>query len=148
VRSWMEQIRTELRLIRQKSWYKEKDFRIHRKTTSECWVTDILEGDYFLDEERDRMAEQCYMSVVQKFPLNPWGHLRLGKLAFSSARFDAAEMHYTAATELIPQFYGGWLKLAESRIAQGHRKEGKEAAQRAFDLNKWDVRVTHLIKNM
>jgi anaerobic magnesium-protoporphyrin IX monomethyl ester cyclase len=148
VRSWMEQIRTELRLIRQKSWYKEKDFRIHRKNISECWVTDILEGDYYLDEERDRMAEQCYMSVVQKFPLNPWGHLRLGKLAFSSARFDAAEMHYTAVTELTPQFYGGWLKLAESRIAQGHRKEGKDAAQRAFDLNKWDVRVTHLIKNL
>lgn len=148
MRGWIEQIRTEIKIIRQKSWYKEKDFRNHRKNGASCWVTDILEGDLFLDEERENNAEQSYINVVSKYPRNPWGYLRMGKLSFGRAQFDAAESHFSKVTELVPQYYGGWLKLAESVVAQGRRKEGKDIAQKAFDLNKWDVRISRLLGNI
>jgi anaerobic magnesium-protoporphyrin IX monomethyl ester cyclase len=148
IRGWIEQLRTELKVIRQKSWYKEKDFRNHRKNGAVCWVTDILEGDLFLDEERDNNAEQCYMNVVSKYSRNPWGYLRMGKLSFGRAQFDAAETHFGKVTEIVPQYYGGWLKLAESVVAQGRRKEGKDLAQKALELNKWDVRISRLLENI
>jgi tetratricopeptide (TPR) repeat protein len=148
MRSWIGQIHSAGSQIRRKSWYNEKNFHEHRKHTGECWVTDLLEGDYYFDEEKERSAEQCYLSLVSKYPLNPWGYLRMGKLSFRGARFETAEMHFTKVTELLPQYYGGWLKLAESRIAQGKKREGKESIQRAFDLNQWDLRITSLIKGL
>jgi radical SAM superfamily enzyme YgiQ (UPF0313 family) len=148
MRGWIEQLRTEIKVIRQKSWYKEKDFRIHRKNGAACWVADILEGDLYLDEDRDASAEQCYLNVISKHPRNPWGHLRMGKLSFGRAEFDAAEAHFRKVTELVPQYYGGWLKLAESVIAQGRRKEGKDISLKALELNKWDVRISRLLENV
>ena len=148
VQSWIEELRTSIRMIRPKSWYREKEFKAHRKAAPECWVTDMLEGDYYFDEDRERLAEQCYMNVVSALPANPWGHLRLGKLAFSSARFESAAHYYTRVTELVPKYYGGWLKLAESLIAQGSRREGRDAAGAALTLNRWDPRIQNLVANV
>ncbi|HEY1407078.1 MAG TPA: hypothetical protein VF857_10755, partial [Spirochaetota bacterium] len=144
VRRWIEEIHTAFSLTKKKAWYRGKDFAAHRKSSGESWVCDILEGDFYLDEENYRNAEKFYMQVATTHPESIWGYIRLGKLSFRSGRFDSAEGHYRRVTEILPQYYGGWLKLAESCVAQGKRKEGKEAALRAFAMNPWDLRVKNL----
>ncbi len=43
----MGELLTELSLIRDRSWYRAADFRAHRRVAGkDCWVTDILEGDF------------------------------------------------------------------------------------------------------
>ncbi len=145
VRVWMKELLTMLSTIREKSWYREADFKKHRRVMSkDCWVTDILEGDYWLDEERYVAAERCYLKVARTYPLNPWGFLRLGKLKFREGNFAEAEGFYREVTKLVPAYYGGWLKLAESQIAMGNRQFARKTIDEALKLNGFDVRVRNL----
>lgn len=142
---WMKELLTVLSTIREKSWYKEGDFQKHRRVMGkECWVTDILEGDYWLDEERYENAERCYFKVARAYPSNPWGFLRLGKLKFRQGDFPEAERFYREVTRLVPAYYGGWLKLAESQVASGNRQFARRNIEEAIRLNSFDVRVRHL----
>ncbi len=146
VNLWMRDILNELSLIREKSWYRNGDFRLHRKHSgSDCWVTDILEGDYYLDEERYTQAEACYERVMTKYPKNPWGFLRMGKLKFEIGEFDGAVGSYHAVTRLVPAYYGGWLKLAESQIALGSRKSARRCIDEAYKRNSFDFRIQNLM---
>ena len=136
----------ELSMIRERSWYRRADFARHRKATGgDCWVTDILEGDYYLDEEDYPSAELCYLRVIKKTPDNPWGYLRMGKLKFRTSDFPGAVEHYTAVTQAAPAYYGGWLKLAESRIAVGDRASARKCLARAHSLNRFDRRIANLM---
>lgn len=142
---WMKELLTALSTIRQKSWYKEKDFQKHRRVMGkDCWVTDILEGDYWLDEEHYVNAERCYAKVARAYPSNPWGFLRLGKLKFRQGDFLEAERFYRDVTKLVPAYYGGWLKLAESQVASGNRQFARKSIDEALRRNSFDVRVRHL----
>lgn len=144
---WMKELLTVLSTIREKSWYREKDFQKHRRVMGKnCWVTDILEGDYWLDEERYDEAARCYLKVTRVYPSNPWGFLRLGKLKFREGDFREAERFYREVTKLVPAYYGGWLKLAESLVATGNRQFAKRSIEEALRLNGFDVRVRHLEK--
>jgi radical SAM superfamily enzyme YgiQ (UPF0313 family) len=144
VRSWVDEVRSAFGLIRKKAWYRERDFLSHRKQAEDIWVTDLLEGDYFLDEDDHRSAEKYYLRVASSASNNPWGFMRLGKNDFRSGAFDSAGEYYRKVTEIIPQYFGGWLKLAESLTAQGKKREGKDASIRAYELNPWDTRVVNL----
>jgi len=144
LRDWATKIRTAFSLTKKKSWYRKKDFTAQRKAAGDTWVCDILEGDFFLDEENYKSAERLYTQVVSSRPESIWGYIRLGKLSFRTGRFDSAEQYYRTVTEILPQYYGGWLKLAESCIAQGKKREGKEIAFIALSMNPWDPRVKNL----
>lgn len=136
----------ELSMIRERSWYRRADFARHRKATGgDCWVTDILEGDYYLDEEDYPSAELCYLRVIKKTPDNPWGYLRMGKLKFRTSDFPGAVEHYAAVTQAAPAYYGGWLKLAESNIAVGDRASARKCLARAHSLNRFDRRIANLM---
>ena len=77
---WVHTLVNELGAIRERSWYREKDFRAHRRVVGgDCWVTDILEGDYYLDGERYDLALDRYRSAADRYPRNPWPFLRMGK---------------------------------------------------------------------
>lgn len=142
---WMKELLTVLSTIREKSWYKENDFQKHRRVMGkDCWVTDILEGDFWLDEERYENAERCYFRVSRTHPSNAWGFLRLGKLKFRQGDFAEAERFYREVTKLVPSYYGGWLKLAESQVASGNRQFARKNIEEAFKLNSFDIRVRHL----
>jgi anaerobic magnesium-protoporphyrin IX monomethyl ester cyclase len=81
VKRWMNELLSELASIKKKSRYREEDFRKHRQVVGDdCWVTDIMEGDYYLMRRRYRNAEECYRRVIEKYPRNPWGHLRMDTL--------------------------------------------------------------------
>ena len=70
--------------------------------------------------------------------------MRLGKNDFRSGSFDSAGEYYRKVTEIVPQYFGGWLKLAEVLVAQGKKREGKDAIIRSYALNPWDKRVINL----
>jgi radical SAM superfamily enzyme YgiQ (UPF0313 family) len=85
VKRWMDELLSELASIKKKSQYREEDFRKHRQVVGDdCWVTDIMEGDYYLTIRRYRNAEECYRRVITKYPQNPWGHLRMDTLSLNS----------------------------------------------------------------
>lgn len=141
----MHTLLNELLLIRERSWYREGDFRKHRAYMGkDCWVTGILEGDYYLDEEQYERAESSYLSVITMYPDNPWGHLRTGKLRFRNGNFHGAVESYTMVTKLVPAYYGGWLKLAESHIAAGDRSAAKHCIREAYTRNRFDIRIGNL----
>ncbi|HQO04034.1 MAG TPA: radical SAM protein [Spirochaetota bacterium] len=142
---FMHDLLHQLRLIRERSWYREEDFRKHRAFMGkDCWVTGILEGDYYLDEEEYERAETSYLSVISMYPDNPWGHLRLGKLRFRNSNFPGSVESYTTVTTLVPAYYGGWLKLAESHIAAGDRTSAKHCIKEAYARNRFDIRIRNL----
>lgn len=80
-KKWMAELLLELERIQRKSAYREEDFARHREVAGgDCWVTDILEGDYYFNRKQHRNAERCYRRVITEYPQNPWGHLRMENL--------------------------------------------------------------------
>jgi anaerobic magnesium-protoporphyrin IX monomethyl ester cyclase len=145
MRDWMMELLQCISLIRNKSWYRDRDFRKHRQVVGgECWVTDILEGDYYLDEERYDDAARCYGRVMSRFPRNPWGFFRMGKLHFMKGYFPEAEEFYARLVKLVPAYFGGWLKLAESQHVQGKKKEARLSIDEAYRRNRFDFRIQNL----
>ena len=81
VHQWMTELILELDRIKYLSRYREKDYKLHRQVAgTECWVTDILEGDYQFEKERYREAKKSYQRIINNHPQNPWGYLRMKKL--------------------------------------------------------------------
>ncbi len=147
VGQWIKELVTELGAIRERSWYTARDFSLHHRVAgSDCWVTSILEGDYYLDEERYDDARRCYAAVTGAFPRNQWGFLRTGKRLFRIGDFEGAAENFAAVTQLVPNYYGGWLKLAESELAAGMRAEAIANIRQAFKRNSFDFRVRNLMR--
>jgi anaerobic magnesium-protoporphyrin IX monomethyl ester cyclase len=143
--TWIRELLDALSMIRVKSWYRDRDFTLHKRHIGpDCWVTDILEGDYYLDEERHERAETCYNRVISAHPRNPWGFMRMGKLKFRTGEFDTAEECYNSVTDIVPAYYGGWMKLAECQIAQGKIREARICVEEAYNKNRFDFRIRHL----
>lgn len=114
----------ELGKIRERSWYREKDFQQHRKLMGpDCWVTGILEGDYHLDEELYDKAEDIYREVIQRHPKNIWGYIRMGELRFLREDYHESETWYRRANDLGTGYYGLWLKLTEVLICLGRKRK-------------------------
>lgn len=119
-----------------KGKYREKDFISHRKAVGEnCWVTDIMEGDYYFNNENYKRSETVYMRIVDNYPKNIWGHYRLGRLMVSNGKPEKAIEHYRAASRIVPRFYGPWQKMAEIHKALGNYPEVRKCAQKALTLN-------------
>ncbi len=139
---WKNELAQTAALIRQDSWYDATSYRRHHANNPrQCWVTDILEGDYYLDENRNIEADRAYRKVVTAFPENPWGYLRVGKVKFREGNFESAEQYFRTVTDLIPAYYGGWLRVAESLIAQGKHREARRWADEAYRRNRYDLRL-------
>lgn len=144
---WMRMLVNQLGMIRERSWYRESDFIRHKRVCGEgSWVTDILEGDYFYDEENFRLAEKSYSRVVRKLPANPWGHLRMGKLMFTAGDFERSARAYLAVIHAVPSYYGGWLKYAEALFASGNRESSRTACGEAYKLNPYEPRILNLMR--
>ena len=147
VETWMNELLKELGTIRSKSWYAEKDFIHHRKIAGDdCWVTDILKGDYFQDVEDYSNARNSYLRVTKRFPDNLWGYLRMGELTSFKDDAEESESNYRRVTELVPLYYGGWLKLAQCQYASGKKDKARSSIEKALKLNPNDSGVRHTMK--
>ena len=135
----------QLGKIRQRSWYRETDFIHHHEAMGpDCWVTDILEGDYFLDEEFFDEAEDAYRQVMEKYPENIWGYIRMGKSRFLQEDYIESEKWYSRAIETGVPYYGIWLKLAEVYVCLERRRDAVAALKEARRLNRFDPRIKNL----
>ena len=133
-------------LLKEKAWYKDKDFENHRKNiVKNSWVTEILHGDYKLECDNYNLAKKYYSNAAKISPLNPWPYLRLGKVNFYEGDFESSLMNYVQVTDLVPNYYGGWLKSAESALASGKTSLASEFAEKAKSLNPYDSRIGGVI---
>jgi len=112
----------------------------------ECWVTDILEGDWYLDMERIDEAKECYRAVIEQYPKNVWGFLRMGKLCFMTEDYRESEAWYCRGLEAVKGYYGIYLKLTELALCRGNKSDAAAALKKARDLNPLDPRIGHLKK--
>jgi radical SAM superfamily enzyme YgiQ (UPF0313 family) len=81
VKTWMAELLVELERIQKKSAYREADFARHREVAGEdCWVTDILEGDYYYQQKKFKEAKLSYQRVIDRHPHNSWGFSRMARL--------------------------------------------------------------------
>lgn len=144
VKRSMVRLLDELEKTGSRSFYRPADFAAHRKADGGCWITDIMEGDYWFDESRYAEAENMYLRVRKNHPDNIWPVMRLGRLFFSAGKFSEAERIYAEACTLVPEFFGGWLKAGETFLAEGKIKEAVKYMERALELNPDDARVMGL----
>lgn len=81
VSRWMGELILQLSRIQASACYREKDFSAHRLVVGvDCWVTDLLEGDFYVEEGNYRRARECYLNIIKSHPHNPWGYLRMKEL--------------------------------------------------------------------
>lgn len=143
--SWMRLLLNELGVIRERSWYRAEDFARHREICgASCWVTDILEGEFWYDCEKFSKAEKLYLRVIESLPKNVWGYMRMGKLKFTSGAFAESAEFFSSVTKIVPAYYGGWLKMSEALLASGDRAGASKAAERAFALNQHEPRIIYI----
>jgi radical SAM superfamily enzyme YgiQ (UPF0313 family) len=141
----MAMILEELEALRKRSWYREEDFRNHRSVAGEdCWVTDILEGDWHRHGGRLDRALGCYGRVLELHPRNVWGYLRMGKTCMEKGDPEEALKFYGVARDIAPEFYGVYLKRAEILLGMGRRSEAESSAGEALRRNPMDERVRNL----
>ena len=104
VKRWMNELLSELASIKKKSRYREEDFRKHRQVVGDdCWVTDILEGDYYCENKHYAQAEKIYRRVISRYQHNPWGYLRMASLKLAVGERKRAEQLYVRVKEIVPQ---------------------------------------------
>ncbi len=144
----MVRLLDELEKTGSRSFYRPADFAAHRKAGADCWITDIMEGDYWYDEKNFYEAERLYLRVKKGHPENIWPVMRLGRLCFSAGKIQEAERFYEEACSMIPEFFGGWMKAAETSLAAGKIKEAEKFIERASELNPEDTRVAALKRNI
>ena len=148
IKEWMNELLITNYNLRSKSWYKASDFALHRQVAGELWVTDILEGDYYLDNEMYMEASRVYSKVINAMPDNPWGYMRYGKLYFTMGEYETAVNSFSEVTRIVPNYYGGWLKYAQSMVALGMKEKAHKAIQKAYQLNPYDEKIQHLVQIM
>jgi len=136
-------------ITREKAWYRDKDFDYHRKNIgADSWVTEILHGDFKLDSDKMPQARAFYTKAAKITPLNPWPYLRNGKAFFFEGEFESALKSYIQVTDLVPNYYGGWLKSAESALASGRVELAGECIKKAKELNPYDQRINGVLSTL
>ncbi len=147
VPDWINELVTYAGALRKKSWYNDNDFKDHRNFFKEkSWVTEILYGDFLLDTERFEEAETAYSGIAREYQNNAWPYLRLGKLKFIEGDFLSSASFYRKVTDIVPHYYGGWLKLAECQIAADNKIEAGRNFNIASKLNPDDSRIASMKK--
>jgi Flp pilus assembly protein TadD len=70
--------------------------------------------------------------------------MRYGKLHFTMEDYETAMESFNEVTKIVPNYYGGWLKFAQSCIALGLNKKAKQAINKALQLNPYEERINAL----
>ncbi len=71
------------------------------------------------------MRSNCYRSARGPAIRATWPFLAWEKRA-SCRTLPEAERDFASVTDIVPAYYGGWLKRAESLLALGRREEARE----------------------
>ncbi len=120
----IERILSALDKAGKKGQYRKKDFAHHRKVAGDdCWITDLMEGDYSFSMDNYDGAESAYGRIMDKHPGNIWGYYRMGRLMVSRGEPEKALEYYREASRIVPKFAGPWIKMGEIyRMRENHQK--------------------------
>ncbi|HPS58911.1 MAG TPA: radical SAM protein [Spirochaetota bacterium] len=144
----IEKILHENNRISVKAAYKPPDVKKHRiKTGDNCWMNDIIEGDIWQDSSSLEKASACYKRIIDAFPENIWGYLRLSESLEHISPLQSSAV-LKKASELIPGNYEVWYRLAQVYRIIGDKKNALESASEAFRLNPMNTDVSHLYKKL
>jgi radical SAM superfamily enzyme YgiQ (UPF0313 family) len=127
-----------------KSKYNKKDFQTHRQATGDnCWMNYIIEGDHYSGKSDIKNATIQYLKLIEKYPDNIWGYIRMAEVL--SAESDIRAMKYfLKATELVPSFYGSWMRLAQVEYLSGKLSKAKTSISKALKLNPFEPELIKL----
>ena len=88
--------------VTERSRYRPRDFRSHKKTLGYCHTTNILAGGFYEEEGRFRSAELEYNEIIGMESDNPWGWLLLGGLYDASGYPGRADSCFERLGKLVP----------------------------------------------
>lgn len=143
---WIKKILNESIKVSQKAVYTEADFTSHRKAESGgFWLTDILEGDYFFENGDAKKAALLYKKVINKYPDNIWGYLKVSEALCSISPAESIKCLEKAA-DIVPSYYGTWLSIAQIEYETGKIKIALKHAEKAHKLNPNDTETSSFIK--
>jgi radical SAM superfamily enzyme YgiQ (UPF0313 family) len=130
--------------ISKKSEYDKNDFKIHHQTTGDnCWMNYIIEGDHYSGKSDIKKASLQYLKLIEKYPENIWGYLRMAELL--SAESDSKAIKYfVKASEIVPAYYGSWMRLAQIEYLTGKLSDAKKSISKALKLNPLEPEIIKL----
>ena len=144
----MMRILRELDLVGSRAAFTRADFKKHRAKIGECWITDVMEGDFLRNAGDLTQASNMYTAMIDKNPENIWAYLRMGSLFELVDDYESAFNFYDKAKKLLPPFFGSWMKASEALFMMKRKTEAITYAQQALKLNPFDERVIALKKKL
>jgi len=137
----IKNILTHSTKVSNKSRYSKNNFKIHRQVTgNNCWMNFIIEGDHYYDESDFKKASGCYNSLLAEYPENIWGYLRMAELAFDHSP-EQALVFFKKASDIVPSYYGTWLRIAQIQLLNKNIAEAKSAIGQAMKLNPFEPEI-------
>jgi anaerobic magnesium-protoporphyrin IX monomethyl ester cyclase len=135
---WINRLLKESSAASLKAAYKKEDFIVHRKTSGEdCWMTDLLEGDFYVESGDIRQALALYRRIINRHPENSWGYLKSAEALSNTSPSGAVKMLKTAAKK-VTSCHGTWLRIAQLEYEMGNFGRSLESADKSFILNPYD----------
>ena len=113
-RRWIRHLLQESRVVSLKADYKAGDFAAHRRTAGEdCWMTDLLKGDFQLESGDLKQAVTLYKRVIDRCPGNIWGYLKTAEALAETSPVAAIKLFKKAAQQ-VPSYHGAWASLSSN----------------------------------
>jgi tetratricopeptide (TPR) repeat protein len=123
---------------------KAKDFAMHKKIAGIAGLQIFWKAIIILIMSCILKLQLFMEMFIKNIPDNPWGYMRYGKLHFIIGDYETAMKSFLEVTKIVPNYYGGWLKFAQSCIALGLNEKAKQAINKALQLNPYDERINAL----
>ncbi len=126
------------------SEYNKNDFHTHRQTTGDkCWMNYIIEGDHYCDKSDIKKASLQYLKLIEKYPDNIWGYLRMAEVLSAESDIRAIE-YFIKASKIVPSYYGSWMRLAQIEYISGKHSDAKALISKALELNPFEPELIKL----
>lgn len=121
--------------ISSRSFYKTEDFIIHRSVTgNNCWMNDIIEADSYLNTDNIKKVIQIYQHMINNFPDNIWGYLKLSEILMNDSPNIALSL-LDKAIENTPSYYYGWYLKALIQYKAEQITDAYKSVKKALKLN-------------
>ncbi|PKL18637.1 MAG: hypothetical protein CVV49_04985 [Spirochaetae bacterium HGW-Spirochaetae-5] len=141
---WFNSEENGLYLNKQSTNDRNIDFQIHRQLTGDnCWMNYIIEGDHYSAKSDIKKASLQYLKLIENYPDNIWGYLRMAEVLSAESDIRAIE-YFVKATELVPSYYGSWMRLAQIEYLSGKISRAKTSISKALKLNPFEPEISRL----
>ena len=132
---WIKRLLKESKTVARQAAYKPTDFAAHRKISGgNCWMTDVLEGDFYLESGDISQAAALYKKIIARHPQNSWGYLKAAEALSETSPAEAIKM-FKKAAQKVPSYHGTWLRIAQLEYESAHFGLSRKSAEKSLILN-------------